>query len=249
MMHNTTTTPRRLVLLAAALAVLPVIGCGPNYRSLRMQGQKAMIDQAYGSARIFFQQAEDLHPRRADNLHDLGACSVMLARQKFAEGNRTAALRELDEAIGYYNQAIDAHPGHAAAIEGKAVALKLKGQMDKALATAEWAAKFVGPSARQYIFLAENLEERHDIDGAFLRYRQAIAVEPHNFEAHKRFAEFLLRHGNEQAAVFHLQQAYRINPLDSWVADELAKRGAIPALVSDKPAAAPDNQTPPTSRP
>jgi len=206
-----------------------------------------MIGEAYGAARIFFLQAEEMRPRRADNLHDLGACSVVLARERFQEGNRSAAMRELDEAISYYTQAIDAHPGHLAAIEGKHVALKLKEHFDEALQVAEWAAEFVGPSARQYLFLAENLEERGDIDDAFLRYRQAVAVEPRNFEAHKRFGAFLQRHGNEEAAVFHLQLAYRLNPLDTWVADELSKRGAVPALASDRPS--PVEQTQSTGRP
>jgi len=232
-----------------AIVLFPMVGCGPSYRSLRRQGQDAMIAQAYGPARVFFLKAEDKHPRRAENLHDLGACSVALARQRFEEGNRAAAMRELDEAVDYYTQAIDAHPGFAAAIEGKNVALKLKGQFDEALQTAEWAAEFVGPSAKQYLFLAKNLEERGDIDGAFLRYRQAIAVEPRNFEAHKEFAAFLQRHGNEQAAIFHLQMAYRLNPLDTWVADQLTKRGAVPSLASDRPSPTPQTSTLPTGQP
>jgi len=233
----------------AATVLMPLVGCSQNYRSLRRQGQKAMLDEAYGAARVFFLQAEDKRPRRADNLHDLGACSVMLARQRFQEGNRAAAMRELDDAINYYSQAIDAHPGHLAALEGKAIALKLKGQFDQALKTAEWAAEFVGPSARQYMFLAENLEERGQIDDAFLRYRQAVAVEPRNFEAHKAFAAFLQRHGNEEAAVFHLQMAYRLNPLDTWVLDELSKRGAVPTLASDRTQAATTGQTRPAGQP
>lgn len=235
------------VLMATVLA--PMVGCAQNYHSLRRQGQRAMLDEAYGAARVFFLQAEDARPRRADNLHDLGACSVLLARQRFQDGNRSAAMRELDEAIGYYTQAIDAYPGHQGALEGKTVALKLKGQFDEALQTAEWAAEFVGPSARQYMFLAENLEERGSIDDAFLRYRQAVAVEPRSFEAHKGFAAFLQRQGNEEAAVFHLQTAYRLNPLDTWVTDELSRRGAVPALVSDRPNATSVGQTQPTGQP
>jgi len=240
-------TPTKLLLAVAV--ILPVVGCGPNYYTLRRQGQKAMVAEAYGPARVFFMQAEGKHPRRADNLHDLGACSVALARQRFTEGNRAAAMRELDSAISYYSQAIDAHPGNFACIEGKTVALKLKGQFDKAIANAEWAAEFTGPSARQFTFLAENLEERGDIDGAFMRYRQAVAAEPKSFDAHRNFAAFLLRHGNEPAAVFHLQQAYRINPLDSWVTDELSERGAVPALVSQKPGVASTDETTPTPQP
>lgn len=243
-MHAVRTLSRGPIsLVLAAAALVPIVGCGQNYYSLRRQGQRAMADEAYGPARVFFLQAEEKRPRRAENLHDLGACSVILARQRFSEGNEAAARRELDSAISYYSQAIDAHPGFFAAIEGKSVALKLKGQFEKALQNAEWAAEFTGPSARQFTFLAKSLEERGDIDGAFLRYRQAISAEPQSFDAHRNFAAFLLKHGTEQAAVFHLQTAYRINPLDSWVTDELSKRGAIPALVSQRPTPGNEPQT------
>ena len=206
-------------------------GCGPSYNTLRRQGQLSMLEGAHGPARYFFQQAEEIAPRRVANLHDMGACSVMLARQKFEQMNHAAAMRELDAAIAYYSQALDVHPGHQASLEGKNVALELSGQFDEALKHAEWAAEFVGPSARQHIFLAKELEQRGDVDGALLRYRQAVAMEPDSHDAHVAFARFLLRHKNEQAAVHHLQCAYRLDPLDQWVVDELAARSALPPLT------------------
>ena len=111
-------------------------------------------------------------------------------------------------------------------------ALELKGQFDTALKHAEWAAEYVGPSARQYIFLAKELEERGDVDGALLRYRQAVAMEPGNPKAHVAFATFLLRAKDEPAAIHHLQAAYRLNPLDEWVVDQLTARSALPPLTS-----------------
>lgn len=227
-----------LGLAALVVLLLPLVGCGPGYQQLRREGQQAMGAGAHGPARVFFRQADQIRPRRPDNLHDLGACSVMLARRNFEQGNRAAAMRELDAATAYYSAALDVYPGHQASLEGKHVALKLKGQFEQALAHAEWAAEFVGPAARQYLFLAGELEERGDQDGAFLRYRQAIAVEPRNAEAHVAFAKFLIKSGNETAAVRHLQSAYRLNPLDEWVADELIQRGAVPPLAvraSEKP--------------
>ena len=194
-----------------------------------------MIAGSYGPARILFQQAEEKKPRRSENLYDLGMCSIMLAKERFAQHNHAAAMRELDEAVDFFNASIDAHPGYGPSIEGKNLALELRGQFDEALKSAEWAATFVGPSARQYMFLADELEERGDIEGALLRYRQAVSLEPQNRDVHLAFAKFLLRHGNEDAAVFHLQAAYRLNPSDSWVTNQLAQRGAIPTLASDAP--------------
>ncbi len=222
---------RHRVILAALGILGSVGGCGPTYRELRQEGQRAMVDGAYGLARGFFLQAEEHKPRRVTNLHDLGACSVMLARRQFERMNHTAARREVESALAYYERAIDVHPGHQASLEGKAIALKLKGQFDEALRHAEWAAEFVGPSARQYLFLAGELDERGDTDGAYLRFRQAVAVEPDAVEAHRTFAKFLLRNEQESAAVFHLQIAYRLDPADPWVMEELVARGALPPLA------------------
>lgn len=214
-----------------AVLTLQLAGCGPSYKRLRHEGQEAMARGAYGPARVFLLQADEIRPRSPDNLHDLGACSVMLAREKFEEGNHAAAMRELDNAIAYYSTAIDVYPGHQASIEGKHVALKLKGQFEEAMKHAEWAAEFVGPSARQYIFLARDLEANGDTEGALLRYRQAVAVEPGNPEAHIAIAKFLMKNHNEPAAIQHLQMAYRLNPRDAWVVDELTSRGALPPLA------------------
>jgi tetratricopeptide (TPR) repeat protein len=191
-----------------------------------------MLAGMYAPARYMFEQAETFRPRRLENLHDLGVCSVIVARQKFDEMNHAAAMRELDKAIAYYSRAIEVHPGHQAAIEGKNVALKLKGQFEEALRHVEWVAKFVGPSARQYVFLARELEERGDMDGALLAYRQAVAVEPNNPEGHVAFAKFLLTCKDDEAAVYHLRMAYYLDPSNAWVIDQLASRGAVPPPAS-----------------
>lgn len=223
---------RLCTLTILCLTLVPLIGCGPNYYKLRLEGQQAMLNEAYGAARIFFQQADARNPRQINNLHDLGACSVLMARNKFKQMERAAALRELDRAIDYYSAALDIHPGHQAAIEGKMIALKLKGQFDKAIEHAEWAAKFVGPSSKQYLFLASELEESGDIDSALLRYRQGVAVDSQNPDVHITFAKFLIRHDNEDAAIHHMQVAYRLNPRNEWVMDQLATRGVLPPLAS-----------------
>jgi tetratricopeptide (TPR) repeat protein len=215
----------------AACVTLGLTGCGPHYQELRLEGQRAMLRGEYRPAQYFFLQADEKKANVPANLHDLGFCSFMLARMNFEQMNRVVAMREVDAAIEYYTRAIDSHPGHQASIVGKNLALELKGQFDEALKHAEWAAEFVGPSAKQYIFLAQELEERGDDDGALLSYRQAVAMEPRNPVPHVAIAKFLLRHRNEPPAVIHLQEAYRLNPRDQWVADQLIARGKLPPLA------------------
>ena len=236
--HQSPRATLKAAVAAALLVLVSVTGCAPSYYQLRYEGQQALLNAEHGTARRLFKQADDKRPRAVDNLHDLGVCSVLLARAQFEQMNHAAALREVDEAIAYYTRAIDVHPGHQASLEGRNIALRLKGQFDEALESAEWAARFVGPSAQQYIFLARELEQRGDVDGAYLRYRQAVAMEPGNAVAHTAFARFLIKEGNERAAVYHLRVAYRLNPLEEWVTAELIARGALPALA-EPPAEAP----------
>lgn len=220
-----------LVTIIAPLTMLT--GCGPDYRQLRIEGHTAVLNGSYGAGRHFFRQAELKRPRKdADNLHDMGVCSVMLAKQRFEERNYAAAMREVDDAIAYYTAAIDTDPGHQASIEGKNISLELKGQFDEALKQAEWAAEFVGPSAKQHIWLAREHEERGDLEGALLRYRQAVAMEPKNASAHIALADFLLRMDNRDAAVHHLEIANRLDPSNQWVRDKLIASGATDRLVS-----------------
>jgi tetratricopeptide (TPR) repeat protein len=213
-MENQVMDRRKLrpILYRSAFFGLMVIlsGCstGPSYDQLRRDGQRAMIEGQYGPARYLLQQAErKSHRLRVENLHDLGVAHVMVAKERFAQMNSAAAFRELDAAIDYYSRGVEAHPGHQACLEGKNIALELKGQFEEALQHAQWAAEFVGPSARQQIFLASELEERGDFDGAMLRYQQAVAMEPRNPDAHYAIAEFFSRHNQESGAAHHYQQA------------------------------------------
>lgn len=209
------------------LVAIASVGCGPGYVQLRKEGYQAMNGGAYSPARILFQQADKKLTRQVENYHDMGVCSVMIAREKFEQMNEAAAWRELDRAIEYYSEAIEIHPGHQASLEGKSAALEMKGQFEAALQHAEWTAEFVGPSAKQFLFLAREYEERGDVDGAFTRYRQAVTVQPKNAQAHAAFARFLLKNNNERAAVEHLRVAYRLNPRDSWVEQQLDRRGML----------------------
>ncbi len=220
--------------LCTLVCLLATVGCGPTYRNLRHEGQRFMISGNYGEARMLFEQADQRRPDRVHNLHDLAVCSEILAKNNFERTQRAVALREVDAAIEYYRRAIRAFPGHQPSLEGLSTVLELKGQFDQALDHAEWVARFVGPSAKQYIFLAKELEERGQIDEALLRYKQAVAIEGNSSQAHRAFAKFLIRHGRDQAAVHHLQRAFQIDPRDEWVRSELIARSALPSIVPAK---------------
>ncbi len=221
----------RPLLLAAACSVLAVTGCGPTYTELRMEGQREMVRRQWGGARHLLQQAQRHRPGNHVLLHDLGVCSTMLAKEQIELRNEPAAQREIDRAIEYYSRSISAHPGFRPSIIGKNRAQELKGQFEEALRTAHWAARYVGPSAEQFLFLGAEYEERGDLDAAMLRYRQAAAVEPRNPQTHKALGMLLLRAGNKPAAIEALQQALRLDPAQADISRTLRDLGEPVPMV------------------
>ena len=220
------------MVVGLAIVLSQSMGCGRGYRQLRMDGQEAMTAGDYGPARTFFEWADQRRPQMAENLHDLGECSLMLARQQITWGDRAAAHRELERAIAYYDRAISTQPSHHGAIKGKMATLELQGQFDDARRQEQWAAEFVGPSATQEIRLAHEHEQSGEYDLALSRFKQAVAMEPSSADVHIAFARFLLRRDREQPAIAHFLMAYRIDPSDRRAAEALAQRNALPSAMT-----------------
>jgi len=180
-----------------------------------------MVAGNYRAARGLFRRAHELVPEDWLTLYDLGDCCVYFAKMQFERRNKPAADRELDQAVEYYQRAINAYPGFQAALLGKNVALELRGQFEEAVLVAEWASTFVGPSAKQQLFLAQEMEERGDMDAAHLRYRQAVAMEPRNAAAQEAIGRFYYRQGKNEQAIHHLARAEELDPARSDIADLL----------------------------
>jgi len=218
---------RWLAVLAAAIVVS---GCADDlsYEDLRTLGQEQMIDHQYGTAQRLFKQAMDKRPENAWNLYDLGDCSMHLAAEQFRLRNGPAALRYADFAVDYYARAINAYPGMEPALWGKNQALELKKRFEEALRVAEWAVEYITPTARQQIFLARELEQRHDPDAALLRYRQAVELEPASAYTHAELGRFYVRIGQKEEAREALMAAYRLDPAEPGVLDALREMDQMP---------------------
>jgi len=218
-----------MVLPLLGAFILP--GCGPSFHELRVEGYREMFQGDWGTAQYLLEQARRKQPAHAENLHDLGVCSTVLAKRQIEQRNAPAAERELDRAVDYYSRAISVKPSYQPAIIGKNRALELKGQFEEALRTAHWAARFVGPSADQFIFLGAEYQERGDYDQAYLRYRQAVMMEPSNPKTHKAMGLLFLRIGNDAKAVDALQRSLQLDPTQQDVASALRELGeAVPAV-------------------
>jgi len=217
--------------VGAIFSVTIFAGCGPTFTELRLEGQREFAHDHYGAARQLFIEAHLKQPEDPENLHDMGVSSMMLARDHIENKNRAAALREIDRSIEYFNRSINAHPGFKPALIGKNRALELKGQFDEALDSAHWAATYVGPSADQYIFLAQEYERRGDVDGALLHYRQALAIDPRNAGVHKGIGMMQYNTGRRDLAMRSLHRSLQLDPTQADVAEMLRDMGeSVPSV-------------------
>src|SRR6185295_4296623 len=110
----------------------------------------------YVEALAMFKRAAELDRERPEASYYSGRCNLAIADKKFKDGNLPSALRYCDRAIACFNSAIGAFPGYAAAVQGKADALKLRGKHAAALELAEWAARNAGPQATMFILKGRN---------------------------------------------------------------------------------------------
>ncbi len=224
------------IIILSILGTAWMAGCQSRYEQARLEGLQLKNDGRYSAAAAVFQSANDMIPENVDNLCDIAECFMGTATDYKTKGNIPAAMREAKMAIIYYNRAITSFPGSQRALTGKTEALKMKGLYDEALETAEWASKNVGPSSTQQLFLAKELAARGDADKALLTFRQAIAMDPKNPDAHRELGFFLIKLERNDEGIEQLQESYRLNFNQPKVADELRR---LHAEVPQPPAKEP----------
>ncbi len=213
-------------IIIAAAAMFVTTGCGPSFNLYRTRGIELLEQGRFAAAKGVFLEAHAMVPENADNLCDLAHCHMGIGRDYMLREDRRAAIREFDQAIIYYQRARQSFPGLERAIAGLNEAQELRGQYDEALQTAEWASRVVGPSARQQIYLAREYAERGDADRALLAYKQAIAMEPANPTPYWALGMFYIEIGRHDDGIAKIQQAYRLDPTQTLIADHLRRLGA-----------------------
>jgi len=209
-------------------SVAAATGCGPVVGEINQEGLKEYNAGHYIEAIGLFKTALNKDIARPETLYYTARAYVGLAEDRFREGNARMARRNLDEAVYYYDRAIQAFPGYEEAIEGKNRALELRGEYDKAIKVAKEAESLLGPSAKYKIMVAREYEQRGDFDNALSYYRQAVAVEPLNPQTYVELGRFYKRIGRRDDATVELTRAYRISAGKADVADDLRALNAWP---------------------
>jgi tetratricopeptide (TPR) repeat protein len=212
----------------SAAPLLVTIGCGPVVGEINQDGLREYNAGHYIEAIGLFKTALNKDITRPETLYYIARAYVGLAEERFREGNARMARRNLDDAVYFYDRAIQAFPGYDEAIQGKARALEMRGEYDKAIQASKTAEQLLGPSAKYKLMLAHEYEQRGDFDNALSNYRQAVAVEPLNPSAYAELGRFYKRIGRKEDAIAELTRAYRMSAGKTDVADDLRALNAWP---------------------
>ncbi|HUW81305.1 MAG TPA: tetratricopeptide repeat protein [Phycisphaerae bacterium] len=219
----------RLVAIFVVLVSISVSGCTTHtVGELNRMGLDEYRKVRYSEAKAYFEQAWKMDRERPVTLYNLGRCAMAMGQQRFRQGRFAASLRYLDEAIHWFDSAIESFPGYTDAQIAHVQALDLQGKYRKALQAAEWADTYVGPGAKQKLVLAGHYERIGDLDEALLCYRQAAAIESDNSYVRAELGRFYARQGLTSQARAEFQRAQELRPTDPDVAGDLARLGPEP---------------------
>ncbi|NLX07145.1 MAG: tetratricopeptide repeat protein [Phycisphaerae bacterium] len=142
----------------------------------------------------------------------LAKTHLALARRSFQQREFLAAYKDLETALNWANQAINADPGNPETFRVKVAILKMRGEVEGVLVTARRAAELVGPSPSTVIMLARTYREQGDYDNAVITLKQGLSVSPDNVELNVELARLYDTIGRGSLALEHYERAYRLAP-------------------------------------
>ena len=190
-----------------------VSGCSAtnNPTKLYNMGVEQFNQGNYPKAMGMFKWALEKRREFSQPMIGLARCYLTLATKGLVKKDSTAALKDLEEALYWINQAVNADPGNTQAFKTKIAILKTRGQAELAVNAARWAARNAGPSASTLIMLAETYRELGDIDNAELALKQGLSVSENNIELLVELAKLYDQVGKYEMSLKYYNLAYEVD--------------------------------------
>jgi len=179
----------------------------------------------YTQAAGHFRWAMDLKKEYSGPMIGLAQCQLRFACENFEKKNTGAALYNLEEGLYWINQAVDADPGNPQVTTVRTEIMKMKGEVEQVVRTAQWGVKVQGPNADSLLLMAKTYQEVGSYDEAEVAYKQAIAVAPTSIQARVQAGEFYEKIGKTDLALQQYEEAYRLDPTNNDVQVKIAQLG------------------------
>ena len=143
---------------------------------------------------------------------------------------------QIDEAIGYYVEALILRPGYAMAHNNLGVALTKKGQFDEGISQVQEALRLKPDYAEAYYNLGNALVRKGQIDAGISQYLEALRRQPDYADAHCNLGIALVRKGQLDEALSQYLEALRLAPANAEAHANLGivfvRKGRIDEAIS-----------------
>jgi tetratricopeptide (TPR) repeat protein len=150
-------------------------------------------------------------------------------------GNKQEAMRDYEESIKAYQQAISRNPGHASLWRNLGFVYRVSDQNDLAIAAYGEAIRLRPDDAESHAMLG-NLQSS-DPDTAISEYRQAVRLKPSEAKYHLDLGLALARQSEFTSAVAEIQEAARLDPKSGEIhlawGEVLQNQGDVSGAISE----------------
>jgi len=229
-------------LVLVGITLLCLTGCYQDrrYKAIEVynRGYGEFCAGDYTKAAGYYKWSHSLKPEYSAPLIGLAQCHVEFAKKNFSINNTAAALHDLEQARYWSELAIDADPGNPQTTQARVEVMKLRGEIDAMIKTSKWGTKVQGPSAASLLLEAKTYMEAGAYDEAEVAIKQALAVDPHDVNAHIQAGQFYEKIGKHEQSLQQYEEAYRLDPTHTEALGNITQLGGI----------APETQSPPAPK-
>jgi tetratricopeptide (TPR) repeat protein len=142
----------------------------------------------------------------------------------------------IDEAMAYYQKALEISPDYAETHNNLGVALADRGQVDSAIIHYQKALDISPNYAEARNNLAVALAGRGQVDSAFTHYEKVLEIKPDYAEAHNNLGNALAGRGQIDSAIAHYQKALESKPdyaeARNNLGNALTSRGQVDSAIA-----------------
>jgi tetratricopeptide (TPR) repeat protein len=140
------------------------------------------------------------------------ASNILSAADWFQKGYNALEVKEYDNAILYYQKAIELNPNFFAAYYSLGIAYKLKGNFDKAIQSYEKAIELNPNFSDAYYNLGLAYRSKGDLNKAIRSYEKAIELDPKDFGSYYNMGFAYNLNGDFDKAIQSYEKVIELNP-------------------------------------
>ncbi|MDK1032055.1 MAG: tetratricopeptide repeat protein [Planctomycetia bacterium] len=197
---------KRFSTIAALAVCIVVVGCESQAQKFNKLGLDAYSRGDYRNALGAFSLAVEKDPVIADYYFNRGACYQ--------------AIGDLHRALDDYKMSTSLGPGIIAAWEQMADCYLAMERPEEALKILKRACDANPYTARPFIAVANFYLGRGDHEMTEIWLAKAVARDPENADAHRRYGRFLLRIGKQEQGLREYRKSLQLDPVQPYLSEE-----------------------------